>query len=91
MCEILNLGDYVRTVRFSLQAFIYGTVVNSVSPLPAMEAHHLCHEDRHSIVHLTYANMEAGFTDSAHFNRCFRKTFRVNPLMLFRNIDRFEI
>jgi len=40
---------------------------------------------------LTYAAMEAGFTDSAHFNRCFRDTFGVNPSLVFNNIDRFEV
>jgi len=40
---------------------------------------------------LTYAAMEAGFTDSAHFNRCFRDTFGVNPTLVFNNIDRFEV
>lgn len=45
----------------------------------------------HRVDNLTYAAMEAGFTDSAHFNRCFRDTFGVNPSLVFRNIDRFEI
>jgi AraC-like DNA-binding protein len=44
----------------------------------------------HKIDNLTYAAMEAGFTDSAHFNRCFRDTFGVNPSLVFRNMDRFE-
>ena len=33
--------------------------------------------------------VEAGFTDSAHFNRCFRDTFGINPSLVFNNIDRF--
>jgi AraC-like DNA-binding protein len=45
----------------------------------------------HSVDNLTYAAMEAGFTDSAHFNHCFRDTFGVNPSLVFRNIDRFEV
>ena len=45
----------------------------------------------HKVDNLTHAAMEAGFTDSAHFNRCFRDTFGVNPSLVFRNIDRFEI
>jgi AraC-like DNA-binding protein len=45
----------------------------------------------HTVDNLTYAAMEAGFTDSAHFNRCFRDTFGVNPSPVFKNIDRFEI
>jgi AraC-like DNA-binding protein len=44
----------------------------------------------HKVDNLTYAAMEAGFTDSAHFNRCFRDTFGVNPSLVFRNMDRFE-
>lgn len=48
-------------------------------------------ETLHTVDNLTYAAMEAGFTDSAHFNRCFRDTFGVNPSPVFRNIDRFEI
>jgi AraC-like DNA-binding protein len=48
-----------------------------------------------SILHdhdnLTYAALEAGFTDSSHFNRCFRNTFGVNPSLVFRNINRFEV
>lgn len=48
-------------------------------------------ETLHSVDNLTYAAMEAGFTDSAHFNRCFRETFGVNPSPVFRHIDRFEI
>lgn len=48
-------------------------------------------ETLHTVDNLTYAAMEAGFTDSAHFNRCFRNTFGVNPSLVFRNIDRFEI
>ncbi|MCK4842665.1 MAG: helix-turn-helix transcriptional regulator [Methylococcales bacterium] len=44
----------------------------------------------HKVDNLTYAAMEAGFTDSAHFNRCFRDTFGVNPSLVFKNMDRFE-
>ncbi len=44
----------------------------------------------HKVDNLTYAAMEAGFTDSAHFNRCFRDTFGVNPSLVFRSMDRFE-
>ena len=44
----------------------------------------------HKVDNLTYAAMEAGFTDSAHFNRCFRDTFGVKPSLVFRNMDRFE-
>lgn len=45
----------------------------------------------HKVDNLTYAAMEAGFTDSAHFNRCFRDSFGVNPSLVFKNVDRFEI
>lgn len=45
----------------------------------------------YSVDNLTYAAMEAGFTDAAHFNRCFRATFGVNPSLVFKNIDRFEV
>ncbi|NOS74214.1 MAG: helix-turn-helix transcriptional regulator [Methyloglobulus sp.] len=45
----------------------------------------------HKVDNLTYAAMEAGFTDSAHFNRCFRDTFGVNPSLVFRKMDRFEV
>lgn len=48
-------------------------------------------ETLYKIDNLTYAALEAGFTDSAHFNRCFRDTLGVNPSLVFRNIDRFEI
>lgn len=48
-------------------------------------------ETLYTVDNLTYAAMEAGFTDSAHFNRCFRNTFGVNPSLVFKNIDRFEI
>jgi len=48
-------------------------------------------ETLHKVDNLTYAAMEAGFTDSAHFNRCFRDTLGVNPSLVFRNIDRFEV
>lgn len=48
-------------------------------------------ETLHKIDNLTYAALEAGFTDSAHFNRCFRDTLGVNPSLVFRNLDRFEI
>ncbi len=48
-------------------------------------------EALHKVDNLTYAAMDAGFTDSAHFNRCFRDTFGVNPSLVFRNIDRFEV
>jgi len=44
----------------------------------------------HKVDNLTYAAMESGFTDSAHFNRCFRDTLGVNPSLVFRNMDRFE-
>lgn len=40
---------------------------------------------------LTYAAIDAGFTDSAHFNRCFQDILGVNPSLFFKNIDRFEI
>ncbi|MBL1320857.1 MAG: helix-turn-helix transcriptional regulator [Methylophaga sp.] len=45
----------------------------------------------HKVDNLTYAAMEAGFTDSAHFNRCFQSSLGVNPSLVFRNLDRFEI
>lgn len=35
----------------------------------------------HKVDSLTYAAMEGGFTDSAHFNHC----------LVFKNIDRFEV
>jgi len=44
----------------------------------------------HKVDNLTYAAMEAGFTDSSHFNHCFRDTFGVNPSLVFNNMDRFE-
>jgi AraC-like DNA-binding protein len=44
----------------------------------------------HKIDNLTYAAMEDGFTDSAHFNRCFRDTFGVPPSLVFKNMNRFE-
>lgn len=40
---------------------------------------------------LTNAAMEAGFTDSAHLNRCFRDTLGANPSLIFKSIDRFEV
>lgn len=45
----------------------------------------------HKVDNLTHAAMEAGFTDSAHFNRCFRHTFGINPSIVFKNIDRFDV
>ena len=48
-------------------------------------------EALHKVDNLTHAAMEAGFTDAAHFNRCFRGTFGINPSMVFRNIDRFDV
>lgn len=45
----------------------------------------------HKVDNLTHAAMEAGFTDSAHFNHCFRATFGINPSLVFRNIDRFDV
>ncbi len=45
----------------------------------------------HQVDNLTYAAMEAGFSDSAHFNRCFRATFGINPSIVFKNIDRFDV
>lgn len=41
--------------------------------------------------HLTRAAVDAGFADAAHFSRCFRETFGVNPAPVFRNIERFEV
>lgn len=51
----------------------------------------LAMEVLNKVDNLTYAAMDAGFTDSAHFNFCFRETFGVNPSLVFRNIDRFEV
>jgi AraC-like DNA-binding protein len=45
----------------------------------------------HKRDHLTSAALDAGFTDSAHFNRCFRDIFGINPSLVFRHIDRFEV
>lgn len=45
----------------------------------------------HSAASLTHAALQSGFTDSAHFSRCFRDTFGVKPSLVFRNIDRFEV
>ncbi len=45
----------------------------------------------YSVDNLTHAAMEAGFTDSAHLNRCFRNILGKNPSHIFRNMDRFEI
>ena len=44
-----------------------------------------------SVDNLTQAAMEAGFSDAAHFNRCFRDSFGVNPSLVFKNIGRFEV
>jgi transcriptional regulator GlxA family with amidase domain len=44
----------------------------------------------HSRDNMTYAAMEAGFADAAHFSHCFRDTFGVNPAAVFRSIERFE-
>lgn len=45
----------------------------------------------HKVDSLTFAAMEGGFTDSAHFNRCFQDIFGINPSRVFKNIDRFEV
>lgn len=45
----------------------------------------------HQVDNLTHAAMEAGFTDSAHFHHCFKNSLGVNPSLVFKNIDRFEI
>jgi len=37
---------------------------------------------------ITQAAMAAGFSDSAHFNRCFRQAFGLNPSRLFRDMDK---
>ncbi|WP_428355436.1 helix-turn-helix domain-containing protein [Methyloprofundus sp.] len=45
----------------------------------------------HKVDNLTYAAMEGGFTDSAHFNHCFQGIFGVRPSLVFKNLDRFEV
>lgn len=45
----------------------------------------------HKVDNITNAAMDAGFSDSAHLNRCFRNTLGVNPSQIFKNIDRFEV
>ena len=45
----------------------------------------------HKVDNLTYAAMQGGFTDSAHFNHCFQGIFGVRPSLVFKNIDRFEV
>lgn len=45
----------------------------------------------HKVDSLTYAAMEGGFTDSAHFSHCFQDIFGVLPSLVFKNLDRFEI
>lgn len=45
----------------------------------------------HKVDNLTYAAMEGGFTDSAHFSHCFQDIFGVRPSLVFKNLDRFEI
>lgn len=40
---------------------------------------------------MTFAALEAGFSDATHFSHSFRDTFGVNPAFVFRDIDRFEI
>ena len=37
---------------------------------------------------ITQAAMTAGFSDSAHFNRCFRQAFGLNPSRLFRHMNK---
>ena len=39
---------------------------------------------------ITQAAMAAGFSDSAHFNRCFRQAFGLNPSRLFRHMDKIK-
>lgn len=48
-------------------------------------------ETLHRVDNMTYSALEAGFTDSAHFNRCFRKTLGLNPSLVFKHLDRFEV
>ena len=45
----------------------------------------------HKVDNLTYAAMQAGFTDSAHFSHCFQDIFGVRPSLVFKNLDRFEV
>jgi AraC-like DNA-binding protein len=40
---------------------------------------------------MTFAALDAGFSDAAHFSHSFRETFGVNPRFVFRGIDRFEV
>ncbi len=40
---------------------------------------------------LTRAALDAGFSDAAHFSRCYRATFGVNPAPVFRKLVRFEV
>jgi AraC-like DNA-binding protein len=43
---------------------------------------------RHS---LTYASVEAGFNDSAHFCRCFKSIYGVNPSSVHKTLEVYEI
>jgi AraC-like DNA-binding protein len=40
---------------------------------------------------MTYAALEAGFSDATHFSHSFREMFGVNPRFVFQGIDRFEV
>jgi AraC-like DNA-binding protein len=40
---------------------------------------------------MTFAALDAGFSDATHFSHSFRENFGVNPRFVFRGIDRFEI
>jgi len=40
---------------------------------------------------MTFAVLEAGFSDATHFNHSFCENFGVNPRFVFRGIDRFEV
>ncbi|PCJ36891.1 MAG: hypothetical protein COA75_06475 [Cellvibrionales bacterium] len=47
-------------------------------------------EALHNDNNITQAAMTAGFSDSAHFNRCFRQAFGLNPSRLFRHMDKVK-
>ncbi len=47
-------------------------------------------EALHNENNITQAAMAAGFSDSAHFNRCFQQAFGLNPSRLFRHMDKVK-
>jgi AraC-like DNA-binding protein len=88
-------GDYLAALSdLSASRFLHLFKENTDVPYRRFRAWKrlfLAVEHLNASDNMTFAALEAGFSDATHFSHSFRDAFGVNPRFVFRGIDRFEV